>query len=356
MKNNTKAKITGVICCILAVFGFVNYWVLIWMARKTKSKKLEIMGWISLVLMFASVIGMDFVSAKSIIFSLCAGISCISILFPSFAVFIYSSEFIRRKTILDTVKKENIDVEHVLVETAETKYGALQKGYEKSSHALYGDKGNAVLCAIHKKEIEAQKKKEYEEREKALQKKRKEAEKMRMEAAKAEAEKARAEAAKAEAKKAQAEAVKAEAEKARAEVAKAEAEKAKAEAEKAKAEVEKAKIEFERKKEEELRKKNNFFRENGNVNGSNKTEIKQVDVNSCSEKELSMIPGIGLILAKKAMGIRESQGLFRSVDDFIEKTGIRYENIENVKKYLLCSNSKEKFSDDSRRHGRRVDF
>ena len=49
---------------------------------------------------------------------------------------------------------------------------------------------------------------------------------------------------------------------------------------------------------------------------SSKTHI--LDINSCTEEELAELPGVGLILAKKTIKIRNEKGNFTSVDEFIE--------------------------------------
>lgn len=48
-----------------------------------------------------------------------------------------------------------------------------------------------------------------------------------------------------------------------------------------------------------------------------------IDVNSCSEEELTELPGISVLIAKKIVKHRKENGGFKSVDEFITEMGIK---------------------------------
>ena len=58
---------------------------------------------------------------------------------------------------------------------------------------------------------------------------------------------------------------------------------------------------------------------------------KVVDVNSAPESEIAALPGVGAILAKKACQHRESNGGFRSVDEFFHVLGLKPHAIERIR-------------------------
>jgi DNA uptake protein ComE-like DNA-binding protein len=48
-----------------------------------------------------------------------------------------------------------------------------------------------------------------------------------------------------------------------------------------------------------------------------------VDLNTTEESTLAALPGVGLILAKKAVSVRQEQGGFRSFDEFCDALGLQ---------------------------------
>lgn len=79
-----------------------------------------------------------------------------------------------------------------------------------------------------------------------------------------------------------------------------------------------------------------------------------LDINSCSELELSRLPGMGLILAKKAANLRNSKNGFDSVDEFIEMVGVKPHFVDTVKTMICCKPIKT--VETVKMSGRRVDF
>lgn len=69
----------------------------------------------------------------------------------------------------------------------------------------------------------------------------------------------------------------------------------------------------------------------------NDTEnIQKLNINTCSDAELSQIPGIGIILSKKAMDSRMKYGSFTSMDEFYSILNISSEKRNKLNKYLEC--------------------
>ena len=49
---------------------------------------------------------------------------------------------------------------------------------------------------------------------------------------------------------------------------------------------------------------------------------QKIELNTCSENQLADLPGVGVVLSKKAIAIRNGAGGFASVDDFCSKLGL----------------------------------
>lgn len=79
-----------------------------------------------------------------------------------------------------------------------------------------------------------------------------------------------------------------------------------------------------------------------------------VDLNNSSEQELATLPGVGLIIAKRATGMRESRGGFRSVEDFGAALGLKPHVVERIRP--LVSVGQTRRARQSSSQGRVVDF
>lgn len=80
-----------------------------------------------------------------------------------------------------------------------------------------------------------------------------------------------------------------------------------------------------------------------------------INLNKASESELASLPGVGPILAKKAITVREKQGYFKSVDDFINFIGVKPHYVDKIKKIATVSpieNNQSSFNSG----GRIIDF
>lgn len=96
-------------------------------------------------------------------------------------------------------------------------------------------------------------------------------------------------------------------------------------------------------------------------------EIQKLDINTCSDAELSQIPGIGIILSKKAMDVKREQGGFTSMDEFYEILNISSEKKNKLDLYLECVVDKSvkelQYEEDNKASeaknksmGRKIDF
>ncbi len=66
----------------------------------------------------------------------------------------------------------------------------------------------------------------------------------------------------------------------------------------------------------------------------NNSEI--VDINQDSEEKIASLPGIGSILAKKAVKIRETKGSFESVEDFCILLELKPHIAKNLESLIIC--------------------
>jgi len=71
------------------------------------------------------------------------------------------------------------------------------------------------------------------------------------------------------------------------------------------------------------------------------TPLVKIDLNSASELELAELPGVGAILAKKAMNERERSGGFQSLEDFGQLLSLKPHIIEKIRPYVVVTAPQE---------------
>jgi len=76
-----------------------------------------------------------------------------------------------------------------------------------------------------------------------------------------------------------------------------------------------------------------------------------LDLNAAAEEEIADLPGVGLILAKKAIQVREANGGFRSTEQFFEALGLKPHAIERIRPLVAV---RDAASPPPPSHGRRV--
>lgn len=74
---------------------------------------------------------------------------------------------------------------------------------------------------------------------------------------------------------------------------------------------------------------------------------KIINVNEASASEISILPGINIVIAKKIVEYRDKNGQFNSVDDFIRVANIKEHFVQNVKKMVVVKPSNPPSSDNS---------
>jgi len=61
-----------------------------------------------------------------------------------------------------------------------------------------------------------------------------------------------------------------------------------------------------------------------------------IDINSCSVEELAQLPGVSMVMAKKADAVRRSGGGFHSVDEFFQVVQLKPHFVVQVQEMVRC--------------------
>lgn len=87
------------------------------------------------------------------------------------------------------------------------------------------------------------------------------------------------------------------------------------------------------------------------------TEAPQspVDINTASVEEIGRVPGIGSLMARKIVEVREKEGPFRSLDHFAEALSLKPHVMERIKPYVAFSGGSGD-KPEQRPAGRLIDF
>lgn len=103
---------------------------------------------------------------------------------------------------------------------------------------------------------------------------------------------------------------------------------------------------------------NEFFKSSlSNQENIKQAEIK-VDINHALEGDIAKIPSIGSIRAKKIVEIRNNQGAFKDLNDFIIRTELKPHIVEKIKEniYFKVSEESSMSKTNSNRSRRMVDM
>lgn len=82
---------------------------------------------------------------------------------------------------------------------------------------------------------------------------------------------------------------------------------------------------------------------------------KKVDINNCSEAEMTNLPGVSIIMAKKAIKVRIETGGFDSLEDFYKLLNIQ-PNMQQQLNDIVYLGKKSESSANKRSSERRIDF
>ena len=86
------------------------------------------------------------------------------------------------------------------------------------------------------------------------------------------------------------------------------------------------------------------------------TTSTKIDVNSVEAPELSVLPGINIVQAKKLVEHRNANGLFKSVEEFIAVANVKPHFVSKIKSMIVANAVNNNGNDDDNYEGRIVDF
>ena len=85
-------------------------------------------------------------------------------------------------------------------------------------------------------------------------------------------------------------------------------------------------------------------------------ESKQIDVNNATASEISILPGINIVMAKKIVEFRDTNGLFKNEEDFFKIANVKEHFIPKIKAMIKFGNKPTPKNDDDNDEGRIIDF
>lgn len=65
-----------------------------------------------------------------------------------------------------------------------------------------------------------------------------------------------------------------------------------------------------------------------------------VNINTAAADELDKLPGIGKIIADRIVSVRDTNGLYKTVDDLKKVKGITAKKLEKMRKYITTEEAK----------------
>lgn len=83
--------------------------------------------------------------------------------------------------------------------------------------------------------------------------------------------------------------------------------------------------------------------------------IPKTDINNCTEKDITALPGVNSIMAKKAVKRREETGGFKSIDEFFALLKLKPHMQEQLRDLIYAGQVPEK-KEEKNSSERRVDF
>ncbi len=85
-------------------------------------------------------------------------------------------------------------------------------------------------------------------------------------------------------------------------------------------------------------------------------ESKQIDVNNATASEIAILPGINIVMAKKIVEYRDTNGLFKNADDFLKVANVKEHFISKIKPMIKFGAPPSPKNDDDNDEGRIIDF
>ncbi|MBR3439204.1 MAG: helix-hairpin-helix domain-containing protein [Clostridia bacterium] len=72
------------------------------------------------------------------------------------------------------------------------------------------------------------------------------------------------------------------------------------------------------------------------INANIFSGLSKIDINNCSEEELSKLPGVSLSLAKKAIQYRNKNGGYNSADELFQLLELKPHFVAQLRDYITC--------------------
>ena len=94
---------------------------------------------------------------------------------------------------------------------------------------------------------------------------------------------------------------------------------------------------------------------NNAVTGESKEIKEKLDINLCSEDDFLSLPGMSLLSAKRAVELRETQGDYKSIDDFVARNAIKPHFMVRMESMIMVTEKQVKNAETPRR-GRMLDL
>ena len=92
------------------------------------------------------------------------------------------------------------------------------------------------------------------------------------------------------------------------------------------------------------------------ISGVVSAPVVKVDINSAPVEALANLPGVGAVLARKALDIRENTGGFVSFENFVEAVGLKPHIVERIRALVVVGPVSEARVPEAAPKGRIVDF
>lgn len=82
----------------------------------------------------------------------------------------------------------------------------------------------------------------------------------------------------------------------------------------------------------------------------------KINVNTVTSSELSILPGINIVLAKKIIEYRDLNGYFETVDDFLSVANVKEHFAQKITSMIIVEKPEQKDDNDDMYEGRIIDF
>lgn len=87
------------------------------------------------------------------------------------------------------------------------------------------------------------------------------------------------------------------------------------------------------------------------------TKIAQpIDINTCSASEMATLPGVSMVMAKKAERFRQENGGFTSPEQFFEVIQLKPHFVVQAQEFIICRQETPPTSEESEPGGRKLDL